>query len=520
MEPADTTTGPATRACEGCGTPVQVARTGRPVRFCGPTCRSRAHRAARRIEDGPRQEAGRLAAELAEAGRRLAAAVTAGVPDPGAETTAREAITALSALTHAALAPIPSGIEPRNETRDATPAEPPAEPGRDDPDRDKLFDALDDLQTLLRDELPGELGAALADVAGDFTAAWDAQDGNDDPGALAAAAHAVIDGLGDYRHSPATPPGLLHAADRLDGMLPTDRHETRHETEPVPQDTRPVDKTAPVQEIYLVSMGTDYLILADGTRAGWLRPSPGGFEVHDTNGALAATIGADNGAGGAARRAGAALGLLGADQAGVGLGPLHDHLGHAIETSPTALAAWTLLRGRVPGRDDVIVRGRCIGWLQHHPRGGYIACTLEGPVPGTDGASTQETAVIALLRALYAPVPLPDLGPQATQKRRRQARPKRQKPISPYTNDQLAAAATTLPRKPGPDGTYPVIIDGEHLGDVYRSGRHWHAITRPDHRTVIHRAKTRTAAIDRLLATPGPLYGDPADTIVHDLTDQ
>jgi hypothetical protein len=102
------------------------------------------------------------------------------------------------------------------------------------------------------------------------------------------------------------------------------------------------------------------------------------------------------------------------------------------------------------------------------------------------------------------------------QKRRLHARPKQQKPIRPYTDAQLAA--TTLP--PGPDGTYPVIINGDHLGDVFRSGRHWLATTGPDQRTVVHRADTRTAAVDRLLATPGPLYGDPADTIVHDLTDQ
>jgi AcrR family transcriptional regulator len=34
------------RLCATCGWPITVARTGRPARFCGPTCRQRAHRAA------------------------------------------------------------------------------------------------------------------------------------------------------------------------------------------------------------------------------------------------------------------------------------------------------------------------------------------------------------------------------------------------------------------------------------------------------------------------------------------
>jgi hypothetical protein len=34
---------------------------------------------------------------------------------------------------------------------------------------------------------------------------------------------------------------------------------------------------------------------------------------------------------------------------------------------------------------------------------------------------------------------------------------------------------------------------------------------------VVHRAATRTEAVDQLLATPGPLFGDPADMILHAL---
>ncbi|MFI7708473.1 hypothetical protein [Nonomuraea sp. NPDC049480] len=35
----------------------------------------------------------------------------------------------------------------------------------------------------------------------------------------------------------------------------------------------------------------------------------------------------------------------------------------------------------------------------------------------------------------------------------------------------------------------------------------------------MHRAATRTEAVDQLLATPGPLFGDPADTLLHGLDD-
>ncbi|MBF8190121.1 hypothetical protein ITP53_31235 [Nonomuraea sp. K274] len=45
------------------------------------------------------------------------------------------------------------------------------------------------------------------------------------------------------------------------------------------------------------------------------------------------------------------------------VGPLTDDRGRTIDTAPAALASWSLLKGRVPGRTDVIVRGRCVGWL-------------------------------------------------------------------------------------------------------------------------------------------------------------
>jgi hypothetical protein len=34
------------RACEWCQAPIYPATTGRPIRFCGPTCRQAARRAA------------------------------------------------------------------------------------------------------------------------------------------------------------------------------------------------------------------------------------------------------------------------------------------------------------------------------------------------------------------------------------------------------------------------------------------------------------------------------------------
>ena len=50
---------------------------------------------------------------------------------------------------------------------------------------------------------------------------------------------------------------------------------------------------------------------------------------------------------------------------------------------------------------------------------------------------------------------------------------------------------------------------GEDLGTVYRYGRrHWQA-QRPDGHTAIHRADSRTEAINAYLGTPGPLWGDP-----------
>ncbi|MFI7135901.1 hypothetical protein ACIBQ1_60370 [Nonomuraea sp. NPDC050153] len=294
-----------------------------------------------------------------------------------------------------------------------------------------------------------------------------------------------------------------------------------------PVDQRP--PAAPVSEVYLAQLGGgNRVLLVDGARVGWLHPAPEGWQVHDRHGRLVTTLPADDAPGHGvvvgldlARRAAAALGIGGAERAGVTVGRLDDHRGRTMDTSPAALASWSLLKGRVPGRVDVIVRGRCVGWLQRDSRGRDVACTLDGPVPGSAGTNRVQ-AVTALLAALIAPAPLPELDPEARTARRPRARSPRERPISPFTPAQLAAAALTenLPRLA--DGSYRVHIDDGYddteLGRVYRTGRRWQALN-PDGRVVVRRAASRTEAVDQLLATPGPLFGDPADTVLHDVHD-
>lgn len=282
--------------------------------------------------------------------------------------------------------------------------------------------------------------------------------------------------------------------------------------------------TAPASDLYLAQLGGgNCLLLVDGARVGWLHATPDGWQVHGRDGRLVTTLPADDAHGrdvlAAASRAAAALGIPGAEHAAVTVGSLTDDRGRPLDTAPTSVASWSLLKGRVSGRTDVIVRGRCVGWLQRDARGRDVACTLDGPVPGS--ASTNRVqAVTALLAALLAPAPLPNLDPEARTPRRPRARPSRERPISPFNVEQLAAAALpdNLPRLP--DGSYRVHIhdglDDTDLGRVFRTGRHWQALA-PDGRTAVHRADTRTAAVDQLLATPGPLFGDPADTVLHDL---
>ncbi|TMR23732.1 hypothetical protein ETD86_06985 [Nonomuraea turkmeniaca] len=153
----------------------------------------------------------------------------------------------------------------------------------------------------------------------------------------------------------------------------------------------------------------------NGARAGWVHAAPGGWQIHDRDGRLVTTLPADDAHGRdvllAARHAAAALGIPGAEHAAVTVGPLHDDRGRTIDTSPAGLASWSLLKSRVPGRTDVIVRSRCVGWLQRDDRGRDVACTIDGPVPGS--ASTNRVqAVTALLAALVAPAPCATSGPR------------------------------------------------------------------------------------------------------------
>ncbi|MFI6504428.1 hypothetical protein [Nonomuraea typhae] len=287
--------------------------------------------------------------------------------------------------------------------------------------------------------------------------------------------------------------------------------------------------TGAVGELHLAQLSSrDLLLIADGARVGWLHTGAEGWQLHDGGGRLVSTLPADSSrspldvavAGpGVLKSPLGALGVTLAESAELSHGSLRDRRGRAIDTSPASLASWSLLKGRVGGRTDVVVRGRCVGWLQRCRDGREVACTLEGPVPGSAGRNRVEV-VLALLAAFTAPVPLPELGPEARTPRKPRARSRRERPISPYSTAQLAAAALAenLPRND--DGSYRVHVDDGYedtdLGRVYRHRSHWVAQT-VDGRPVAHRAATRTEAVDRLLATPGPLWGDPDEVVLHDL---
>ncbi|WP_157420442.1 hypothetical protein [Actinomadura kijaniata] len=281
-----------------------------------------------------------------------------------------------------------------------------------------------------------------------------------------------------------------------------------------------------------------HLVVADGRRVGWIdrpddyledRPedrageqAAEGWRVHDVTGRVVATT-KDRDRWASVRlavEAAAALGVVTGPDTAFGLDEPTDHRGRPLEVAPAALARWSLMRGRVPGRTDVLVRGRCVGWLQRHGTR-YVACTLEGPVPGS--TRRREDAVIVLLAALWAPAPLPVLPPEARTARRVQARPKNERPLCPYTPGQLAAAVADPPRRE--DGGYLVAVRDrwdperrDELGVVLKTkGRRmvWTAYNtkgRP-----VAGGKTRTQAISQMLAVPGPLFGDPTETVLHDL---
>ncbi|MGW8526962.1 helix-turn-helix domain-containing protein [Nocardiopsis sp. NPDC055824] len=182
---------------------------------------------------------------------------------------------------------------------------------------------------------------------------------------------------------------------------------------------------------------------------------------------------------------------------------------------------WELRRGRVPGREDVCVRATCWGWLQRTEDGGFTAHTTAGPVP--DSLSpTREDAVAALWAHLWSPLPPPALGEQARARRRLRGRATT-RPLCPYTEAELARVSVTedpssekgarLYRVQGPDGAV--------LGFLWQAGRGWRrcaptpAGAVPDPLPVAPAAPTRAAALERLLAQPGPMWGNSDDAIVH-----
>ncbi|MBA8957720.1 hypothetical protein ACFQU9_48270 [Actinomadura namibiensis] len=289
---------------------------------------------------------------------------------------------------------------------------------------------------------------------------------------------------------------------------------------------------AVVGEVVLTHLTHDvHLVVADGRRVGWInRPDDwagdqtgdragDGWQVHDAAGRVVATT-TDLDLWAVVRAAAAALGVTTGPDTTYDVGELRDHRGRALEVAPATLARWSLMRGRVPGRTDVLVRGRCVGWLQRD-RSRHVACTLDGPVPGS--ARRREEAVMALFAALWAPAPLPELPPEALTARRVQARPKNDKPLCPYTEGQLAAAVADPPRCEG--GGYLVVVRDrwdperrDELGVVLKTkGRRmvWTAYNTKDR--PVAGGKTRTQAISQMLAVPGPLFGDPAETVVHEL---
>lgn len=294
-----------------------------------------------------------------------------------------------------------------------------------------------------------------------------------------------------------------------------------------PTSQAPPETEAVSVQVRLENLVRDiYLVVVDGARIGWIERASQeerGWRVHAADGrAVAVTDGFGlHQAGRAAARA-----LLGTGVAleDCGLGNVSDHRDRTLELGAGSLARWELWRGRVSGRTDVMVRHRCLGWLQKTTGGRVVACTVDGPVPGS-ASRDRAQAVKALFAAWWAPVPLPELGEEFFAPRRVKARPGKTKPLCPYTEGQLAAAATNPPRLE--DGGYQVIIrdrwDRDHdveLGQVRKHrGRRtlWVAYT-PDGRSVAS-GKTRTEAIEAMLAAPGPLFGDPTETLLHDLAD-
>lgn len=182
---------------------------------------------------------------------------------------------------------------------------------------------------------------------------------------------------------------------------------------------------------------------------------------------------------------------------------------------------WELRRGRVSGREDIYVRSRCWGWLQRDEKG-FTAHTTEGPVPGAP-APTREDAASALWAHLTAPLPPPSLGARARTKRRLRSHATLARPMCPYSPAELARVSVVEApaSKTGARLYQAVAPDGVVLGFLWRSGRGWSRCAptpkgaMPDPLPVGASFPSRREALESLLAQPGPLWGDPAEVIVH-----
>lgn len=182
---------------------------------------------------------------------------------------------------------------------------------------------------------------------------------------------------------------------------------------------------------------------------------------------------------------------------------------------------WELRKGRVSGREDIYVRSRCWGWLQRDETG-FTAHTVEGIVSGSP-APTREDAAAALWAHLTAPLPPPLLGERARTRRRLRSHAKLTRPMCPYSPTELARVSVVEApaSKTGARLYQAVAPDGVVLGFLWRSGRGWSRCaptpqgTMPGSLPVGASFPSRAEALESLLSRPGPLWGDPAEVIVH-----
>ncbi|MGW5880239.1 helix-turn-helix domain-containing protein [Nocardiopsis terrae] len=192
---------------------------------------------------------------------------------------------------------------------------------------------------------------------------------------------------------------------------------------------------------------------------------------------------------------------------------------------PLDMERWELRRGRVSGRQDIYVRSRCWGWLQRAADGGFTAHTTDGPVPGSLAPSREEAAS-ALWAHLTAPLPPPRLEASAWAKRRVRSRAV-QRPLCPYTPAELARMRLVeTPNSAKGARQYRVQgPDGQVIGFVWKrryvpAPQSWAYCAADESEEPVNTASasavaSRAEAVERLVAQPGPVWGDPAEVIVH-----